>query len=286
MILEKVSIPFQDKEPATLTVYVPEKAHDSVVQQRPAVLICPGGGYQNLSWREGEVVALRFLAAGFVAAVLYYSCGESALFPQSLCEAALAFAHLKENSDAYSVDPERIYTCGFSAGGHLALSLGVFWEKAWLSKLVKKDASLLRPTAQILCYPVVTGDEKYSHAGSIETLVGKGATGEKIDLVSLEGQVSEHTPPTFLWTTTTDQAVPAKNSLLLADALYEKNIPLEFHLYGWGKHGLSLSDRSVQTKVNLQKDADACHVNPHTATWFPLCLEWLEKSFGVKITKD
>ncbi len=284
MTLKTVPIPFGGKNNATLTLYIPEPKEKTVVKRRPTVLVCPGGGYSLVSVREGECIAFRFLTMGFNAAVLSYSVKEDARFPQSLCEAALGVAYLKENCETYLIDPSRIYTCGFSAGGHLALSLGVFWDKKWLSEKVGKDNELLRPTAQIICYPVVTSDPSFRHNGSIRRLVGEDPTPEELELVSLEKQVSPLTPPTFLWSTQPDKAVPVKNSLLLALALQEAGVPMEFHVYGWGRHGLSLANRITQTPENYGEELKRSHVNPHIATWLPLCEEWLEEMFGVELS--
>ena len=192
-------------------------------------------------------------------------------------------AYLKENAERYQIDPARVYTCGFSAGGHLALSLGVFWHSDWLSEKVGKAKELLRPTAQIICYPVVTSDESFTHRGSIANLVRGQESPELRALVSLENQVTPETPPTFLWTTQTDKTVPYRNSVALLNALMENGVKTEFHLYGWGPHGLSLSDRTIQTVQNLAKSPENRHINPHVATWFPLCFEWLEFQFGAEL---
>ena len=171
---------------------------------------------------------------------------------------------------------------GFSAGAHLALSLGVHWDKAWLSKAIGKENELLRPTAQIICYPVVSADPSFLHRGSIQKIVRENPSEEKMNLVSLEKHVSEKTPATFLWTTQTDATVPCKNSLVLAAALNEAGVPVEFHLYGWGRHGLSVANITVQNKKNLAADFLNSHVQPHVATWLPLCREWLDVTFGIQ----
>lgn len=282
MIIETVRLPYGGKDNATLTVYSYEMREKPAVRKRPTILIAPGGGYGNVSDREGEIVALRFLSWGYNAAVLKYSVAKDAAFPQSLCEAALAMAYLKENAERFYIDEKRIYTCGFSAGAHLMLSLGVFWDKDWLRDAVGKDNDILRPAAQIICYPVVTSDPVLGHQGSYKKLLGDDPSEEKLALLSLENQVTQNTPPTFLWTTQTDATVPCENSILLAAALQKAGIPMEFHLYGWGRHGLSLSDITTQTPKNLSADFLDSHVQPHVATWLPLCKEWLEVRFGIE----
>ena len=105
-----------------------------MVQQRPLVLVCPGGGYHFTSEREAEIVALQFSAMGYHTAVLRYSCAP-ARFPTSLLELTKAVAYLRAHADEYKIDPDKIAVLGFSAGGHLAASLGVFWNTEWFSQI-------------------------------------------------------------------------------------------------------------------------------------------------------
>ncbi len=279
MIHKKIPFPFQGKNNATLTLYCQTPNEGQLIQSRATILVIPGGGYGSVSYREGECVALKFCSEGFNAAVLDYSVYPDALFPQSLCEAALAIAHLKQNAQAYNIDPEKIITCGFSAGGHLALSLGAFWNQKWLSERVGIKSEILRPAAQILCYPVVSSDPEIAHLKSFERILGEEPKEEYKKLVSLEHQVDENTPPTFLWSSFSDNAVPCENSLRLAAKLKEKNVPLEFHLYGWAPHGLSLADKTVQTVKNMEAKPENNYKNPHVATWFPLSIQWLDFLF-------
>lgn len=284
MIHQTIPMPYGGKENAKLTLYVPDYPADTPVKIHPTMLIFPGGGYGALSDRESECVALRFLSMGFTAAVLYYSIGEDAVFPQSLCEAALAIAYLKEHAEEYQIDTNRIYTCGFSAGAHLALSLGVFWDKAWLAEAVGKENELLRPAAQVICYPVVSSDPELRHEGSFRRLMGGKDSPERLELLSLDKQVSSMTPPTFLWTTQVDKTVHCENSLLLASALQKHGVITEFHFYSWGRHGLALCNRITQRTKNVGTPRKSSHVNPHIATWIPLCQEWLEELCGVEMT--
>lgn len=276
MIHKTVSLPCGGKSNASLTLYCQMKNEGQVIQERPTILVIPGGGYGCVSYREAECVALKFCSVGYNAAVLDYSVYPNALFPQSLCEAALAMAYLKKNHEKYNIDPEKICTCGFSAGGHIALSLSVFWDKKWLSELVGEKSDLLRPAAQILCYPVVSSDPEIAHLKSFERILGEKPDPQKAALVSLEKQVTESTPPTFLWSSFADTTVPCDNSLVLARALKTKGVPVEFHLFGWGPHGLSLADRTVQTERSLCANKENQYVNSHATTWFSLCREWLD----------
>lgn len=200
-------------------------------RKRPLVVVCPGGGYRFCSGREAECVALNFNAAGFHAVVVYYSVGD--LFPKALEDLSKAVAVVRENADEWRVDENRIVVCGFSAGGHLAASLGVFWNS-----LVKREDGKNKPNGMILCYPVITSGEK-SHADSIRVLSG----GDKaiMEQVSLEKRVNGDCPPAFLWHTYPDELVPVENSVYMLSSLVENKIPTEAHIYPKGHHGLSLA---------------------------------------------
>lgn len=234
-------------------------------KKRPAVLICPGGGYSHTSEREAEPVAMQFNAAGFHAFVLYYSVAP-ARHPQPLLDLSRAVCLLRENNESWKVNPQKIAVCGFSAGGHLAASLGVHWKKSFL-EIPGITIGDNHPDALILSYPVITSG-KYAHQGSFANLLGPDPGSDLREKMSLEKQVNSQTPPTFLWHTFADSAVPVENSLLFARALRKKQIPFELHIYPEGGHGLSLATEETATS-NLPPD-------PHPATWIKLCLSWLK----------
>ncbi|MCE1197004.1 alpha/beta hydrolase, partial [bacterium] len=175
-------------------------------RRRPAVLICPGGGYSFRSAREAEPIALQFNAAGYHAFVLHYSVAPRR-HPLPLLDVSRAMCLLRGRADAYRIHSGRIALCGFSAGGHLAASLGVFWDKPIALGAPGIEPGLNRPDALILSYPVITSGP-YAHRGSFECLLGPEAGPEKLDEVSLERHVSDKTPPTFIWHTYADEGVP------------------------------------------------------------------------------
>jgi acetyl esterase/lipase len=245
--------------------------------RRAAVLICPGGGYGFLSPREAEPIALQFNASGYHAFILRYSVAPRR-YPLALLEVSKAMCVLRGRADAWKIHPGRIALCGFSAGGHLAASLGVLWDKpvarcapGGTHALTGLEPGRNRPDALILSYPVITSGP-FAHRGSFENLLGSGAGPSLLEEVSLEHYVSERTPPTFLWHTYADTAVPLENSLLFASALRAKGVPFEFHVYPDGVHGLSLATEETSDD---RRDA-----NPHVASWMYLCLEWLSERFG------
>ena len=189
---------------------------------RPLVLICPGGGYEFTSDREAEAVAVQYIARGFHACVLRYSVAP-AEFPQSLCELAWSVAYLREHAKEYGIKPDKIIVSGFSAGGHLAASLGVFWDKDWLAKETGLTAEQMQPNGLLLSYPVITSGT-YAHHGSMDTL--------------------------------TDQSVPIQNTLMFTEELVKNRVSVEVHIFPEGQHGLSLANEETQiteTGFGIQK---------------------------------
>ena len=230
----------------------------------PAVVLCPGGAYAMCSQREADPVALRFFAAGYQVFTLLYSTGEKARNFQPLQELSQTFRLVRERAGEYRVDPEKIAVCGFSAGGHLAASTGVFWNRDWVRKLGFLEDSH-KPNGLILSYPVITGGE-FAHRGSFENLLGDQYSDELVELNSLEKQVSKDTPRCFVWHTSEDGGVPVQNSLLFASALANNGVPFELHVYPHGEHGLSLANELV---------CDASGVLPKVQSWVPFAKEWI-----------
>ena len=210
-----------------------------VERKRPAVLILPGGGYRFTSDREAEPVAIQMNAMGFQAFVLYYSC-EPATFPTALLQTAKAISVIREHAKEWHIEERKVVLLGFSAGGHLAASLGTFWNKEFVYEALKIEPKRIRPDGLVLAYSVITAWE-FAHQDSFRALLGEEYE-ERKELVSLENQVGEDMMPVFLWHTFEDESVPVENSLLFAHALRKKNIPFELHIYQKGRHGLSLAN--------------------------------------------
>ncbi len=236
---------------------------------RGAVLICPGGGYVFTSDREAEPIAMRYNAAGFHAFVLYYSVAP-ARHPQPLLDVSRAMCIIRENAAKWNIAPDKIAVCGFSAGGHLAASLGVHWAKPYIQEAPGIIKNMNRPNALILSYPVITSGP-FAHRGSFQNLLGNTPAENLLEEMSLELQVNKNTAPAFLWHTFDDQSVPVENSLLFAQALRKSNVPFELHIYPEGSHGLSLANEET-AEEGLEPDI-------HIATWMPLCIEWLKQLF-------
>ena len=269
MIFEKIQLAPTE---ATLTALCFPKMFDKMhVPPRRAIIVCPGGGYGFCSDREADPIAASFLASGFATFVLHYSVKENAANYQPIKEVALAVKYVREHAEEYNVDPAYVFTCGFSAGGHLAASAGVLWnDPAVREVLGDAPSGINRPTGMILSYPVITAGE-WAHRGSIANLCGvKEYTKEQGDRFSLELHVDETTSPAFIWHTFSDNCVPVQNSLLMAEAMTKANVPFELHIFPEGQHGLSLCNELVGTPA------------PHNACWIELAARWAQELVAPK----
>lgn len=238
---------------AYMQCYIPSNYDFSEGRTRPAIIICPGGGYGHLSTREAEPVALQYLAADIAAFVLYYSVDEDAGFPRCLFEALTAVKTVRENAQKWNINPDKIAISGFSAGGHLAATASAYWDSELASVLGDKEA--IKINATILSYAVISSKEK-KNIRCFENLFGENPSEKELLSTSIEDHVTESFPPTFIWHTATDQIAPAQHSLLMGQSLYAANVPFELHIYPQGPHGMALCDirsaKDTQTKLCVE----------------------------------
>ncbi len=252
--------------------------HSSDSAPRPAVVVCPGGGYSFVSQREAEPIAEFYYSHGMNAYILYYSVGEKAQNYQPLIQVATAIKYVRENAPEHNTDPHKIVTCGFSAGGHLAASAGILWNISPVRDALgitdgKSPEGINRPDGMILSYPVISAGE-HAHRGSIQMLAGKKDYSEEdIAKYSLELNVDSTTPPMFIWHTVADDCVPVRNTTLLVNAYLDNGLPFEAHLYPKGGHGLSLASP-------VTAEGRPWSINPHIATWAELSIMWINDMFN------
>ncbi len=265
---------YEDRKDVYLDTYIRTPSNEFPTNQRPAMLVLPGGGYFMCSDREAEPIANQYLAMGFNCFVLRYSVGESASmkmpeFSQPLLDASLAMSIIRKNAVEWNIDVDRIGIIGFSAGGHLAATLATMWNDEKLYKELDIPAKSNKPNAAILCYPVITFG-KLTHEGTRDNLLGKHKCDELIEKYSAENMVSKDTPPTFIMHTAEDNAVPVENSLKFATSLAQNNIPFELHVFPFGGHGMSTGTKEV------------CSVeNEYAARWVKISEKWLKITFNI-----
>lgn len=232
---------------------------------RPAMVVLPGGGYEFLSDREGEPVALAYLNKGYSAFVLKYSI--FAAHPVPLIEACMAVAFVRENAEKYNVDVNHVAAIGFSAGGHLCGTLATLCESSEVVSALGDHAAHCKPDAVVLSYPVVTMRDGLTHEGTRYEICAHGEIA--YDSLSVEKLVTSQSVPAFIWHTMEDNCVPVENSLLLANAYKQAGVPFALHIFEKGWHGLSLvnAETSDENPADLQLR--------HVGKWLELSLDWL-----------
>lgn len=267
MIYKKIPLDSQF-ENVYLETYVADQVGDYTAK---ALLVIPGGGYGCVcADREGEPIALAFLSHGFNCFVLHYSVDGQKHFPGQLIEASLAMQHIKDHAEAYHIDPEKVFAVGFSAGGHLAASLGTLWHLPEIYNATGMPYGYNKPAGIMLIYPVISADETYGHAGSFQNLLGvEQLTEEQIQMCSIEKNVDERTAPAYLVHTSNDQLVDVRNSLVLGAAFRAAGLPFEMHIYPDAPHGVALGNR-------ITRCWDEKFDNPAIAKWVENAAAWAD----------
>lgn len=226
---------------------------------RPAVLVLPGGGYLYCSPREGEPVALSYAARGFHAFVLRYSVARQAAGFAPLKEVSWAIGYIRENAESWHIDPEKIAVCGFSAGGHLALSSGLLAEN--------------KPNAMILGYPATSCPNVPGADFMLKLLEGReDVTDEDAKKYDLPSQVTKAAPPMFLAATAED-VLTSFCTMPLVNAYNNLGLKFELHIFQYGPHGYSLANE-------VTADGSVQMLEPAFAQWQELSVQWLHKTFG------
>jgi acetyl esterase/lipase len=206
-----------------------------------AVIVCPGGGYgMHAMDHEGDQIAKWLNSLGVSAFVLKYRLGPKYHHPVELGDAQRAIRTVRAKATEYRVSPERIGIMGFSAGGHLASTAGTHFDAGDAGASDPVDRVSSRPDFMVLCYPVISFGE-FTHQGSKRNLLGENPDPKLVESLSNETQVTARTPPTFLFHTTNDGAVPVENSMMFYAALRKAGVPAELHIYERGPHGVGLA---------------------------------------------
>ena len=251
---------YRQEEPSLTPFILPkEKDENGNVIKRGCVIVCPGGAYQMRADHEGAPVSEMLNRYGISSFVLNYRLNP--YYADAICvDINRAVRHVRYHADEYGIDPEKIAVLGFSAGGHLSVIAATHFDYG-LQDGDEIDKTSCRPDAAILCYPLITFDERYTRISTRRFFFG---TCENLgDLpfdYSGENGVKEDTPPMFLWHTADDPVVSVENSLVMAKALSKHNIPFEIHVFEHGAHGLGLAEEV-----------------PGVKEWSRLAVDWLKR---------
>lgn len=249
----------------TLTLYPAPAA--SADRPAPAIVVCPGGGYAHLALdHEGRQIAQWLNSLGITAAVLQYRLAPRYQHPAPMLDVQRALRLVRARADDWHLDPNRVGIIGFSAGGHLASTAGTHFDTGQPDAPDPVDRLSCRPTLMILGYPVISMQPGLTHGGSRSNLLGPNPDPNLVTLLSNELQVTPDTPPAFIIQTDEDPVVPAENSLALVAALRKAKVPVEFHLFEKGPHGLGLGPGAPDLGVNP---------NAAFSAWPALCESWL-----------
>ena len=247
------TIPFFNSDAETPNSFTPYLLNTD--NPLPCVVVFPGGAYRGRADHEGAPIAQFFNSKGMHAIVVDYRVAPNR-HPAPLADAQRAVRTVRANAKEWGVDPQRIVTCGFSAGGHLCASTILFddvYSDQYPADEIDRKSCM--PNGAILCYPVISVTEEYGHVGSGKYLLGEDYEEKKNDLCLAE-RVNEKTSRVFLWHTSDDSGVNVKNSLIFAERLRDAGIPFELHVFPRGNHGLGLAEKHEDVKKWAELAAD------------------------------
>ena len=234
-----------EKDRPRMDVYLPEKKSD---KPTPAMVVCPGGGYGTRAGHEGAPFAELFAAQGWPSVVCHYRVSPNR-HPAPMTDVCRCIRLVRSKAKEWNIDAHKIGLLGFSAGGHLVSTVAtqpnLHVDK--LDDLAEKYPA--RPDRLMMGYPVITMSTNKTHQGSVNNLLGRDATDEMKKQMSSELRVTNETPPTFIFHTWDDQAVPIENALLFAEACAKANVSCELHAFQHGRHGVGVAANDERLKV-------------------------------------
>lgn len=275
MIVEKIKLkeyyPSLTMDPI-LTTYCPDNFKEwSLNDKRKCILILPGGGYEFVSEREAEPVALRFVGNNIACFVLKYTIYPNLSYPNPIVEAYAAIAFIRKNAEKYHIDSDKISVLGFSAGGHLAATVSCYHQDEEYAKYLNIELRDMKVNGCILSYPVISSD--FGHSGSITKVTQMRP--DLLDKLSIDKHITKDFPKTFIWHTTFDTVVPVRNSLVLAEELEKNKVFFELHIYPMLDHGQALCDRSVYSKEST--DDDTILKMKHNTQWVDNAIHFVQE---------
>ncbi len=210
-----------------------------------AVVICPGGGYGGLSYvKEGTEIGNWLAELGITSFVLKYRHGGGVhQHPVPLSDIQRAMRLVRSQADKWQINPDKLGAMGFSAGGHLAASVGTHFDAGNKNAADAIEQQSCRPDFLVLVYPVISMDAGMTHGGSLANLLGAKPDEKLVELMSNDLQVTAETPPAFISHCTDDEAVPVENALRFYRALVEHKVPAELHIFAEGGHGFGMRQK-------------------------------------------
>jgi acetyl esterase/lipase len=237
-----------DIDQPTLSYYPP------VNPTGTAIVVAPGGGYSLVAMNhEGRQIANWLNAIGVTAFVLKYRIGPKYHHPIELGDAQRALRLVRARAGEFSLRADHIGVMGFSAGGHLASTAATHFDSGNSSAPDPIDRVSCRPDFAILIYPVISFTQPYTHHGSVVSLLGEHPDPKLLQELSNELRVTHDSPPSFLFSTGEDTAVPPENAVAFYLALRKAGVPAEMHIFEKGPHGvgLALGDPSLSVWPTL-----------------------------------
>ncbi|MBC2579197.1 alpha/beta hydrolase [Clostridium sp. DJ247] len=298
MITEKYNVNPNDPNAILYTYVLDKQPRTYQKSKRPAIIICPGGGYLLTARKEGESVAVRFASMGYHTFVLRYTTffkekpsnfeenlpkvNQYGYFPQQMFDLAKAMLIIRQHEEEWQVDPEQIVLLGFSAGSHLCACFGARWHEKFLSDHFQVPSSYLKPKGMILGYPlldmsVMAKNPVIFSQDSMDIQVkycmkclcgSENPNIEQLKNVSPVEYVSSNTVQAFIWQSYNDKTTHVQNSLNFANALVKAGVSCEMHIFRDGVHGASLCDEVCASEKE--------HLNSACAKWVSMAYTWLK----------
>lgn len=248
----------QEQDVPTAIVYLPKPSKEPT----GAIVIFPGGGYGHLAMdHEGHQIAKWANDMGLAGVIVSYRHrGRGYGHPAPLLDAQRAIRLTRYHAKEWNIDPKKVGVLGFSAGGHLTTTVLTHFDAGQTEAEDPIDRQSCRPDFGVVCYAVVAFGEDYVHKGSVKNLLGENPDPELVQSLSNAKQVTDQTPPCFVWHTQEDQTVPVENGLDFYAALVKCKVPSELHVFPAGRHGIGLGAST-----------------PGASQWPELCRNWLQR---------
>ena len=224
---------------------------------KPAMVVCPGGGYGAVATGIEGVPAAKWLQKNGITAVLLRYRLKPYQHPVPMMDVQRALQLTRANAKKWKLDPKRIGVMGFSAGGHLASTATVHHKAADPKSKDPVEQVSSRPDFSVLIYPVIAVTPPHAHMGSSKNLIGDNPSKEVIDLMNTHTQVNKQTPPTLLVHSKDDNEVPFKNSEHFYEALQKNGIKSKLLGYEKGRHAYAMGRPGTDS-----------------AKWPEECLKW------------